>query len=238
MKKTILVAGYAAEASAAFAKQCKQRGASKSRYNNIEEARKALEPLGYTKYEYFQLACVPDTDAAREAYLWMCDFIGLVADSSPNRGDKSQIPGLFTYQSIHAIYKHHIITMYTSNEHEPLDQRSFEQLWHNIFPNVTISRYCQVSGKCYSCHAIYERQEIFTCEADLQMIRKLCTIHKIMIEMQRGAYIRNRQLAQQHLDLFMSCIIDGMAQDHCVLPFYAGNYCYIFNYLLYSVLNW
>lgn len=224
MKSNMLIAGYAAEASAALEKQCKAMGAPKSRYTNVDEARKALEPLGITEYEYYQLACVPDTAQAREAYLWMSSFIGLVADYKPNRDGKSQIPGLFTFKSMHAIYVHHTTTIYTANEHEPFHRRAFEQMWHNIFPNVTISKYCQVSGKCYSCHALYERQEIFTCEQDLQSIRRLATIHKIMIEMQRGAYIRNRQLAQERPDLYMSLIIDGMSQDHCSLPWYAGQH--------------
>lgn len=42
--------------------------------------------------------------------------------------------------------------------------------------------------------------------------------------MQRAAYIRNRELAQERPDLYMSLIIDGMAQDHCILPYYAGQH--------------
>ena len=34
--------------------------------------------------------------------------------------------------------------------------------------------------------------------------------------------MRNRQKAQERPDLYMSLIIDGMAQDHCQLPYYAG----------------
>jgi hypothetical protein len=40
--------------------------------------------------------------------------------------------------------------------------------------------------------------------------------------MQRGAYISNRQKAQERPDLYMSLILDGMSQDHCILPYYAG----------------
>ena len=36
--------------------------------------------------------------------------------------------------------------------------------------------------------------------------------------MQRG------QLAQERPDDFMYLIIDGMAQDHCILPYYAGKH--------------
>lgn len=222
MKKNIDIAGSAAEASAAFSKKCVEKGAKQSRYNNIKEAREALEPLGFTDVEYFQWACVPDTDAAREAYLWLFNFVDLIGDNAPNRNDKIQLPGIYTKESIHQIYQHHVNTLYSGNEHEPLELRAFETLWQNVFPNVSISAFCHVSGKCYSCHSLYERQEVFTCEADLVDIRKLATIHKILIEMQRGAYMRNRQLAQERPDLYMSLIIDGMSQDHCILPYYAG----------------
>ncbi|MBC7389218.1 MAG: hypothetical protein H7329_08420 [Opitutaceae bacterium] len=171
-----------------------------------------LEPLGFTDHEFFQWACVPETDVSREAYLWLYHFISLVGDSAPNRNDKIQLPGIYTQKSIYEIYVHHVTTIYTSNELEPLEIRAFETLWKNVFPNVSITKYCQVSGKCYSCHSLYERQEVFTSEADLKKIRKLSVIHKIMIEMQRGAYMHNRQQAQEFPDLYMSIIIDGMSQ--------------------------
>ena len=43
-----------------------------------------------------------------------------------------------------------------------------------------------------------------------------------MIEMQRSAYQRNRQLAYEASSLYMSLIIDGMSQDHCAIPYLAG----------------
>lgn len=208
-----------------------EKGANKARYTNIAEAKKELHPLGFTDVEFYQWACVPDNASSREAYLWLYKFFELVGDYAPNREDKVQIAGIYTQKSIHKMYVLHMNTLYTGNEHEPLQQRAFEELWHNVFPNVTISDYCQVSGKCYSCHSLYERQEVFGCEEDLKCIRKLASIHKIMIEMQRGAYIKNRQMAQESPDLFMSVIIDGMSQDHCSLPYYAGEYYYLLELL-------
>ena len=53
MKKSICVAGFAAEATAAFSRHCVQKGAQ-SRYLNIEDARKALVPIGIEDEEHFQ----------------------------------------------------------------------------------------------------------------------------------------------------------------------------------------
>ena len=218
------MSGFAAEASATFAKKCLNKGATKARYQNIKEAKAELFPLGFTDFEFIQWACVPDTDSSRDAFMWLTKFFEMVGDNAPNRECKVQVPGIYTLDSIFQMYELQMKSLYTGNEHEPLAQRAFEELWHNIFPHCSISKYCQVSGKCHSCASLYERQEVFYCEADLRKIRKLASIHKIMIEMQRAAYIRNRQLAQENPDLYMSVIIDGMAQDHRILPYYAGKH--------------
>jgi hypothetical protein len=82
-------------------------------------------------------------------------------------------------------------------------------LWLNVFPNVTISNYCQVSGKCFTCAAIIERQEFFRSEDELIKTRELTHLHKILIQMQRESYQNVRKLAMDHPDLYMSLIIDG-----------------------------
>jgi len=94
---------------------------------------------------------------------------------------------------------------------------SFETLWNNVFPNVTISNYCQVSGKCYTCSAIIERQEFFKSEEELIMTRELTHLHKILIQMQREAYQNVRKLAMDHPELYMSVIIDGRFKSSSVL---------------------
>jgi hypothetical protein len=221
MKKSILVNGMAAETKTAFKNFCSQKNV-KLRYKNVEEARAVLKPLGIEDYMQYQFACVPDNPASLEAFLWMHKFFELVGDCAPNRENKVQLPGIYTKDSIFHIYHHHVETLFTSNEHEPLGLRAFEKLWNNVFPNVTITKYCQVSGKCFSCHSLYERQEVFRCAEDLESIKTLSVIHKILIEMQRAAYMSNRQKAETMPDLYMSLIIDGMSQDHCKLPFYAS----------------
>jgi hypothetical protein len=114
----------------------------------VKEAREALAPLGFTDYEFYQWACVAHSPETREAYLWMRDFFELVGDWAPNRDNKVQLPGMYTKESIHHIFQHHVKTIYSGNEHDPLELSQFRDLWKNVFPNVTISKYCQVSGKC------------------------------------------------------------------------------------------
>jgi hypothetical protein len=94
------VAGFATVPPLLLQKKIIEKGALQERYNNIDEARKNLEPLGITDEEQLQWACVPDTAPAREAYLWMFNIFGLIGDSAPNRKDKIQLPGIYTRASI------------------------------------------------------------------------------------------------------------------------------------------
>lgn len=202
-------------------KSCKSKDIKSYSYDNINAAREAYKDLNLTEVD-LQMMVVPNSEAAEDAYMWLSSFIELVGDSAPNRNAKIQIPGIYTKQSIHDIFTNHMRNVYSSNEYDPLELSAFKNLWKNVFPNVTISKFCQVSGKCYTCHSIYERQEVFKTSAELGDIRKLATYHKLLIEMQRYAYLKNRQLAQEQPDLYMSLIIDGMAQDHCQLPWLAN----------------
>ncbi len=68
----------------------------------------------------------------------------------------------------------------------------------------------------------YERQEIFRSERDLDSIKCFANIQKIMIEMEKGTHVKKRQVEQENPELYMSLIINGMSQDHCILPYF-GN---------------
>jgi len=57
---------------------------------------------------------------------------------------------------------------------------------------------------------------------ELKLTKKLMCIHKVMIEMEKGAYYRRREKAQVHPDIYMSMIADGMSQGHTTLPWKAN----------------
>jgi hypothetical protein len=144
--------GVIAEAHTAFTKKCAKLGVTNSKFKNIAEAKTALEPLGLGDIEYLQAACLPEDPASREAYYWLKNFFSLVGENAPNADFKVELPGIYTKESIHKIYHRHIINLNTGNEHDPLEIRAFETLWENLFPNVTITKYCQVLlffSKCF-----------------------------------------------------------------------------------------
>ncbi len=97
----------------------------------------------------------------------------------PNRENKIELPGIYTKDSIYTIYHKHVTKAFAGDEHEPLSLSAFKRIWKNIFPNVTITKFCQVTGKCITCHSLYERQEIFRSERDLDSINFLPTSIKL-----------------------------------------------------------
>jgi hypothetical protein len=197
------------------------KDSTKQHFKNIFLARKALGHLGLEE-SALHMACLPDSPAYLQAYQWLANFFALIGDYAPNRDNKVQLPGIYTKSSIYDIYRHHVTAVFTGDEHEPLSKTSFFSIWKNIFPNVSITKFCQVSGKCSTCHWLYERQEVFRSERQLEAIKYFANIHKILIQMERSSYVGKRQKAQERPDLYMSLIIDGMSQDHCILP-YCGN---------------
>ena len=203
-------------------KKRKFKDATKMHYSNILEARKAHgNDDGWTETD-LHMSCLPDSASYRQAYHWLANFIAMVGDQAPNRDNKVQLPGLYTKSSIYTMYRHHVSEQFPGDEHEILSKSSFLSIWKNIFPMVTLTKYCHVSGKCSACHWLYERQEVFRSANELDTIRYFANVHKVMIEMERSTYMKKRQQAQEHPNLYMSLIIDGMSQDHCCLPYCAN----------------
>jgi hypothetical protein len=191
------------------------------RYKTIYEARESLGHLNLSD-TMLQLSCIPNSESCRQAFYWLQRFFALVGDCAPNRENLVQLPGIYTKTSIYNIFKHHVETLLSGDEHTIISISQFLQIWKNVFPNVKLTRFCQVTGKCNTCHLLYERQEYFRSERDLEAIRYFANIHKILIEMERGIYIYKREQAQKFPHLYMSLIIDGMSQDHCILPYCAN----------------
>lgn len=194
---------------------------TKNYYRNIKEARKALGDFDLTEQE-IQLACLPSNTADRQAYQWLATFFELVGDRAPNRDNKVQIPGIYSKTGIYVMFHHCVAQNYTGDEHEVLSISRFLAIWKNIFPNVTVTKFCVVSGKCTCCHELYRRQEVFRNQKELEVLKYFSSIHKITIELERGLYVKKRQLAQEFPHKYMSLIIDGMSQDHCILPYCAN----------------
>lgn len=133
----------------------------------------------------------------------------MTGDVAPNRDNKVQLPGFYTKSDIYDVFKRFVTLVYCADEHEVASKTLFKNIWKTVFPRVTITRFCQVTGKCDPCYWIFERQEQLHSAKDIQELRQFSVVHKVMIEQERAAYMNKRQMAQLHPTLYMSLIIDG-----------------------------
>ena len=59
--------------------------------------------------------------------------------------------------------------LYSTVEHELLQLGSFEILWRNVLP-YTISKFCQVSGKCYNVPCNFGKARFFRSADELKQV--------------------------------------------------------------------
>jgi hypothetical protein len=87
----------------------------------------------------------------------------------------------------------------------------------NLLSNVT------VRGKCSTCTALMEaRQQCANTNSTRKDASTLVARHKVCFMSERRAYAERRKQAREHPNDYVSIISDGMAQGHCLLPYY-GN---------------
>lgn len=194
---------------------CNLLCSEKARFRNIYQARVELAEFKLTEKQ-LHLACIPSTPKARQAYHWMTEFFAMTGDVAPNRDNLVQLPGFYTKSAIYDVFKNFITTIFKADEHDIASKTCFKKIWKTVYPRVTITRFCQVTGKCDTCYWIYDRQEHLGSSVDLQNLRKFAVVHKTMIEQERRVYMNKRQLAQMHPNLYMSLIIDGKCMTYYI----------------------
>lgn len=128
-------------------------------FKNYDEAEKDFTENGiHLSDEQIRLSCVPNSSTARIAFMWLYNFINMVGDVAPNRHQLVHLPAIYTKKSIYHMYRAQVMALYSIEESDVYSMSSFMEMWTNIFPKVKITQYCQVCGKCFTCHWIYERQ--------------------------------------------------------------------------------
>jgi hypothetical protein len=150
---------------------------------------------------------------------WMKQFFALVGDMIPN-----------SFGEIH-LEPTDIIDIYMEycrdldNCTTPLEKVSYStfcQLWTLCFEHVKIRQYKAVSGKCNTCAFLSEMRRSFADPRRRQLITLFHALHRTTYMQERLAYYDRKFNAINFPDSYLSCIIDGMAQNHSMLP-WCGN---------------
>ena len=104
-----------------------------------------------------------------------------------------------------------------------LTYSSWRQFWTDIFPEVHIRQWKNVSGKCTHCGYINSGRRKASSPAEIAAFRKLHILHKagnFMLE--RLSYHTRRREAECD-DTIFSGILDIMDNSHCQCPYEANH---------------
>jgi hypothetical protein len=170
-----------------------------------------------------RLLCIPSTVQARECYWFLEKFFDINCDKAPNSYDGTcELPSsIYSKDGIFKIYQYHC-SLHEGEDCEPLSKSQFEIMWANLYPNVRITKYVSVAGKCSICAEIYAMQEKCRSTEQFERIKLFASYHRASVTEQRMAYYERRTKAQEHKELFMCMIVDGMQQNHTKLPYFAN----------------
>lgn len=151
-----------------------------------------------------------------ETFLWFKDHFNLVGDFQPNS------------EQVHLdlIEKTEIYDMYVNEigSENALCYSSWRKFWSEIFPEVTIRQWKNVTGKCKHCGYINAGRRTAKSSEEIAAFRKLHILHKSgLFMMERLSYHKRRAEAEAD-DTIFSGIIDVMDNNHCQCPYEANQH--------------
>ena len=149
-----------------------------------------------------------------ETFLWFRDHFELVGDPQPN------------IQQVHLdlIEKTEIYQMYVNEigKANALSFSSWRKFWAEVFPEVTIREWKNVTGKCRNCGYINGGRRTAKSPAEIAAFRKLHILHKSGLFMMERLTYHLRRAEAEIDDTVFSGIIDVMDNTHCQCPYEAN----------------
>ena len=162
------------------------------------------------------LMLLPNAVFAIESYRWMGWYFKSYGDQVPN-SDQINLEYIIV-KSIWEEYKNDV------GEERSLTYPAFLRLWHTCFPYVKVREYKQCCGKCMTCFKLSEARKLTKDHNKKTYVTMLHSLHRTFYMGERDTYAERRRLARMHPSLYMSTISDGMAQLHCLLPYFGNKY--------------
>ena len=166
-------------------------------------------------------------------HLWMMHHFDQFGDHIPNGKDQIHLDPIDKL----TIYEEYVAEVEFSRlDIVPVSYTKFLELWKLCFPHVSIREYKAVTGEQPSYLFIFHLLLLFVgkcmCCAWLSGLRRQCRdakrrklvaelhqLHRSMYMAERLTYYERIKEALENPDTIMSCISDGMAQNHCELPY-------------------
>ena len=160
-----------------------------------------------------QLTCLilPNSPVQLLASSWMERFFELVGDKIPNSNGEIHLEPI----TIKEIWEEYMVDMQYYNL-STVGLTTFDQIWLSSFTHVKIREFKAVTGKCETCALLSLLRKSFRQPHLREEVTNLHYIHRITYMGERKAY------ADRTMQGMISLISDGMAQNHCKMPWKAN----------------
>ena len=166
-----------------------------------------------------QAGTIPNTRQHIVSFMWMETYFNQYGDHIPN--SNGQIHLDFIEKT--TLYEEYCRDVsYAHPDAGFMTYPRFCELWKSHFKHVSIRKHKGVTGKCSSCSLMTGLRYSCTDPKRRQLLVELHALHRSMFMQERMCYYDRIHYALSHPDTCMSCISDGMAQQHCILPHMAG----------------
>jgi len=166
---------------------------------------------------------IPNTPESITCYAWMHFYFDMVGDQIPNSNGEIHLEPVW----IKDVYQEYKDCMFTSGS-PTLQPTQFGMMWQTCFRHVTIREFKAVTGKCDTCARLSARRRELRDNEGRQHLTMLHMLHRTTYMGERLAYADRIMQALQSPRQYFSLISDGMAQNHCILP-WCGNLTQITN---------
>jgi hypothetical protein len=160
------------------------------------------------------MMALPNTVNAVDCYCWFEIF---AASCGCNVPDSEQIHiDKIEYKDIWLEYYDDV------GEERALGFDEFMKLWLDCFPHVRVREHKQCCGKCMTCLRLTSARRETSDKDKRRYLTSLFAAHRRMFMGERKSYAERRFLATHTPERYLSTISDGMAQLHCLLPYFAN----------------
>ena len=160
---------------------------------------------------------MPNSVSSLIAVAWMQYFFSLVGDCPPCGTEEVHLD----QSTKHSIYDEYVNDMSAfDNSRDPLSERSFLELWRNVYKHVKRRKFKHCCGKCNVGSALSELRRKYQDSRGRREVTMLFNMHRITFMGERRMYYTRRGLGLMESWAYISGITDGMQQNRCLLPWF------------------
>jgi hypothetical protein len=159
------------------------------------------------------------------SYGWLNFYFKCVGDEEPN-SDEIHLDNV-RIKDVYLEYKEEMEYLNSDS----VSKTCFEEfdpatvlatLWRTCFPHIKIRECKAATGKCSTCARLSKVRKESKCKKTREYVTYLFSLHRMLLMGERVAYNERITEAKVNPSRFLSLVSDGMAQNHCVLP-WLGN---------------